>query len=60
MARGFGDEGSKNVVAQHFTMDALPRRDDCGDLVCDVEAVALVFNHSLQAAHLPFYASQAR
>lgn len=49
----------RDVVFEHLHTKALERGADGGDPGQDVDAVAALVDHALDAAHLPFDAVQA-
>ena len=47
------------VIAQHFVLDAAQRRAHRGKLRHHVDAVAILFDHAREPAHLAFDPLQA-
>ena len=55
---GFGDAAG-GVILQHLAFDLGKSRPDRGDLVQDIDAVAIVLDHLRNAANLPGDAVQS-
>lgn len=48
-----------DVIAKYFALDLLEGRDHSLNLIHDINAVAVSFDHADQAAHLAFDATEA-